>query len=50
MGIKEVQFRIARQERNVDEMLQLAREIRAINSSNTKYEEIALRAKAEEER
>lgn len=50
MGLKEVEFRIARQERNVDEMLQIAREIKALNSTNTKYEEIALKMKREEER
>lgn len=47
LGIKEVQFRIAREEGNVGEMIELAKQIKKINPQNTKYEDEVNRVKIE---
>lgn len=47
LGIKEVQFRIARDERDVEEMIAIAKQIRGLSPDAKKYEDEALRYKAQ---
>lgn len=47
LGIKEVQFRIARDEKDVDEMIAIAKQIRGLSPDAKKYEDEALRYKAQ---
>ncbi len=47
LGIKEVQFRIAREEKDVEDMIALAKQIRGLSPDAKKYEDEALRYKAE---
>ena len=45
IGIKEVEFRIARQEKDASEMMRIAKEISALSPSHTEYLKIAEREK-----
>ena len=48
LGIKEVAFRIAREEGDIEEMLKVAKDIRGLSPDAKKYEEQALKLKKQE--